>query len=298
MDQASEIKPEQTLTFTGSTDNRLIGDCYAPSGEQCGVVLLLHGGGQTRHSWGGTARSLARRGWRAVTADLRGHGDSDWLKGGEYAYDDYGGDAACLARAVHARYGARPVLIGASLGGIGAMLAVNTAEGGADLLSALVLVDITPTVKAEGVGRIMAFMAAHAEEGFASLDEAAGVISTYLPHREKPRDLSGLAKNLRRSSDGRYRWHWDPRFITQRQHMSGAAEDLSRDLKGAIAGIKIPCLLVRGGKSELVGQDDVDEFLKLSPHTSVTGVSGARHMVAGDRNDVFSDAVVEFLNAL
>ena len=56
-------------------------------GEAAPPVLLLHGGGQTRHAWGGTARTLAEDGWCAVSVDLRGHGDSDWAPDGDYAFE-------------------------------------------------------------------------------------------------------------------------------------------------------------------------------------------------------------------
>jgi hypothetical protein len=54
----------------------------------------------------------------------------------------------------------------------------------------------------------MAFMSERVDVGFATLEEAADFISAYLPHRPRPKDLSGLAKNLRLHPDGRYRWHW------------------------------------------------------------------------------------------
>ena len=53
-------------------------------------------------------------------------------------------------------------------------------------------------------------------KGFVSLEEASDAIATYLPHREKPKDISGLKKNLRLKEDGKYYWHWDPKFIQSR----------------------------------------------------------------------------------
>ena len=56
-------------------------------------------------------------------------------------------------------------------------------------------------------------------------------------------------------------------------------------------------LLVRGGSSELVTADAAAEFLALAPGADYVDVAEARHMVAGDRNDVFADAMIRFLEA-
>ncbi|MEE8247430.1 MAG: alpha/beta fold hydrolase, partial [Alphaproteobacteria bacterium] len=174
------------------------------------AVLLLHGGGQTRHSWAGTARRLAAEGWYAVALDLRGHGESDWSPDGAYGVSDFAGDLVAVAR----QFEPSPVLVGASLGGMMALLAQGESEGG--VAAALVLVDVTPRLEQRGVGRIVDFMTAK-PEGYASLEEAADAIAAYRRHRSRPDDLSGLAKNLRRGEDGRYRWHWDPRFVNRRR---------------------------------------------------------------------------------
>jgi pimeloyl-ACP methyl ester carboxylesterase len=54
-------------------------------------------------------------------------------------------------------------------------------------------------------------------------------------------------------------------------------------------------MIVRGLQSDLLSEDGVQRYLQLVPHARFVEVSGAGHMVAGDRNDVFTDAVVDFL---
>jgi pimeloyl-ACP methyl ester carboxylesterase len=54
-------------------------------------------------------------------------------------------------------------------------------------------------------------------------------------------------------------------------------------------------MLVRGGISDVVSADTTKEFLDAVPHAKYVDVAGAGHMVAGDRNDVFSKAVIKFL---
>ncbi len=174
-------------------------------------VALFHGGGQTRHSWTGTWRVLVDAGYRACSVDLRGHGDSAWPEDGDYSFDAFAGDVLAVVDSLPSP----PILIGASLGGLASLIAVGEAPDQAAVARALVLVDVAHRIEEAGRDRIGEFMMGSLD-GFASLDEAADAIAAYNPHRPRPTDLSGLAKNLRQQPDGRWRWHWDPRFLTGR----------------------------------------------------------------------------------
>jgi pimeloyl-ACP methyl ester carboxylesterase len=288
------VGPTQT-TFTGAACNRLVADVFGQHGTP---VLLLHGGGQTRHAWRSTAAALARAGRTAYAIDQRGHGDSDWVDSGAYGFADFATDVRAIADTFAANGAPSPVVIGASLGGIAALLAEGHAyaEGTAPLFSALVLVDITPRVDRSGIAKIQAFMRAHAREGFATVAEAADAVAGYLPHRPRPRSHEGLKKNLRLHADGRWRWHWDPRFIEGPRPVGGSrSED---DLIRAARAVKQPTLLVRGASSEVVQEEHAREFLALVPHAEYLDVAGAQHMVAGDRNDGFSAAILDFVARL
>jgi pimeloyl-ACP methyl ester carboxylesterase len=280
------------VTFTGAAGNKLVGDV---TGEDGPPVLLLHGGGQTRHAWRKTADVIARLGRVAYAVDQRGHGDSEWVADGAYSFPDFAADAKALADALTEQTGVRPVAVGASLGGIASMLAVGTYG---QLFEALVLVDITPRVDLEGVAKVQGFMREHAREGFATVAEAAEAVAAYLPHRPKPRSHEGLKKNLRLHPDGRWRWHWDPRFLDGRRRVGPGGHETEEMLVAAAKQIKVPALLVRGASSELVQEKHARDFLKLVPHASYVDVSGARHMVAGDRNDQFANAIKDFLSHL
>lgn len=262
-----------------------LGDPAAPA------VVFLHGGGQTRRSWGKAAAAVAERGWQTVTIDLRGHGESDWSAEGDYRVVSFAGDVAEVLRTLPAQ----PVLVGASLGGFTAMLLAGELSPG--IAGAVVLVDIVPNMDQSGASRIHNFMADRVESGFGSLDEVADAIAAYNPHRPRPPDLDGLTANLRRRGD-RWYWHWDPQFIsgtaefppfeiTETDRLHAAVE---RILSGGV-----PMLLIRGQMSDLVRQESADEFLARFPQVEFTDVRGAGHMVAGDRNDVFAGAVLDFL---
>ena len=128
-------------------------------------------------------------------------------------------------------------------------------------------------------------------QGFASLDEAADAVAGYLPYRRRPRDPSGLMKNLR-EREGRLYWHWDPDFldVTAADRVGDNAR-----MEQAAAAVVAPILLVRGGRSEIVTPEDAEAFLQLVPHAEAVEVTGAAHMVAGDENTVFGLALGDFL---
>jgi len=257
------------------------------------TVVLLHGGGQTRHSWAGTWKVLVDAGWRAISLDLRGHGDSDWDPEGDYSLDAFVEDVRAVATALDRP----PVLVGASLGGLSSMVALGESEDQASLASALVLVDVAHRLEADGRDRIGAFMNGNVD-GFASLEQAADAIAAYNPHRPRPKDLSGLAKNLRQREDGRWVWHWDPLFIRGKfgspdETRSSLVEP--NRLGRAAAALTVPTLLVRGRSSDLLSEEGARDFLELVPHAEFADVAGAGHMVAGDRNEIFNRAVLDFV---
>ncbi len=256
-------------------------------------MLLWHGGGQTRHSWGRTARILADHGWRALTVDLRGHGDSAWSPEGLYDLDHFAADVTNVARG----FDSLPALVGASLGGVASLAAVGEADR--PLARALVLVDVAPRVEAAGRERITQFMRANVEGGFASLEEVADAVAAYNPHRPRPADLSGLRKNVRQRRDGRWFWHWDPRFLRVTDDEGGeprASGINAERLEAATRRLELPTLLVRGRQSDLLSEKGAESFLALAPHASFVDVEGAGHMIAGDRNDMFNDGVTDFLD--
>ncbi|MCB1454200.1 MAG: alpha/beta hydrolase, partial [Rhizobiaceae bacterium] len=170
----------QSLTFRGAEGNALRADLWDGAGHP---VIFLHGGGQTRRAWDKTARQVALNGMRAITVDLRGHGESEWVPSGNYTFMDNAKDVAEVVRQVEAKFHARPSNVGASLGGLSS-LAAELHLG--PLLEQLVLVDITPRMNPEGVAKIQGFMGEKMDEGFSTLEDAADAIAAYLPHRKRP----------------------------------------------------------------------------------------------------------------
>lgn len=287
-------------SFEGRDGNRLVASVR---GEGSRSVLLLHGGGQTRHAWDGTARALAAAGWRAIAIDQRGHGDSEAVADGRYGFPDFAADAVAVAGQITRLVGRKPVVVGASLGGLAGLLGLGLTQGsrhdpGDPAFAGLVLVDIVPQMDPVGVDHIQGFMRARASEGFASVAEAGEAVARYLPHRQKPRSLEGLKKNLRLHDDGRWRWHWDRRFLDGPHSVNSDWPRVEQALLAAAGALSVPSMLVRGASSELVTEAAAQAFLSLSPATAYVNIAEARHMVAGDRNDVFAGAVLDFLKTI
>lgn len=271
--------------FRGAQDLAIVADVSGPGTAP--PVLLAHGGGQTRAAWKNTARRLAGEGWQAIAIDQRGHGESAWSPSGTYEMNDFAADLLAVA----GQLDRKPAMVGASLGGLAGLIAEDQRPGS---FSSLTLVDVTPTLESGGVARVVDFMKAHVDEGFVSVEEAAGVIANYLPHRPRQSDPEGIHRYLRRGDDGRFRWHWDPRFITS---IVEKETDYEPRLEAAARRLDLPVHLIRGGLSDLVSESAAARFRELVPDAAYTDIAGAGHMVVGDRNDAFSEAVVNFLRS-
>jgi len=276
-----EGAPEPHKMIPATDGVHVAADIYGDSGP---LVILQHGGGQTRHAWKSAGQMLADAGYQAVSLDARGHGDSEWAPNGDYSNDVLVDDLV----AVTEHFGQKPILVGASMGGGTSLTAVG--EGRVDA-TALVLVDTAPRIEISGVRKIRDFMG-QAPDGFSSLDEVAEAIANYQPHRKRPRTLDGLAKNVRLWPDGRYRWHWDPEFMQRKRSI---ADRIPRQEEAA-RNVRCPSLLVRGGLSDVLSEEGANAYIELVPHSEYANVGDAAHMVAGDRNDIFVTAVLTFLS--
>lgn len=273
----------QQHIFAGADGNRLVadvgGDIDAPA------VILLHGGGQTRHSWGQAQHELINAGYRVVSYDARGHGESEWIHNGDYALEAQVGDVVAVVRAV----GGKPALVGASMGGVNSLIACGNHPA---LASALILVDVAPKLEPRGVEHIHKFMAGN-PNGFVSIAAAADAVAAYNPARPRPKNLDGLRKNLRLREDGRWYWHWDPKIIEGDRNAK--LSNISKQMLAASDRVRIPVALVRGKESDVVSPEGVAELRAHIPQLELADIQGAGHMIAGDRNDAFNAAVRDFL---
>ena len=294
-----------TLWWNMPTGRWLVGDMFGSGANP--PVIMLHGGGQTRHSWGQFGPALARAGFCAIALDQKGHGDSAWDLDKEddrrYTPFSYSLELDHFLQA--SKLGdRRPILVGASLGGLASLGSAFSQRGE---IGALVLVDIVMKMAPKGVHRVLGFMKESAAQGFASPEDAMLSVAKYNPDRasgSKQKDSSseGLMKNLRHSPvTGRYYWHWDPEFVDLAlpKHESAPVEEglvvaemvydeCAKHIRG------YPVLLVRGKQTDIVSMEGVLSLQEKIPHAKFVDIDDAGHMIAGDKNDVFSTAVLVF----
>src|SRR5262245_7251022 len=156
-------------------------------------VLFLHGGGLNAHTWDLVCAAL-RRERHCVALDQRGHGESEWSPQMDYSTESHVGDVEAF---VQARGLERFVLVGMSLGGANALA---WAAQHSRQLAGLVLVDVGPETRSEGVRKIQAFTSEATP--LASVDEFVERAMSFNPRRNRELLRRSLLHNLRRMPDG------------------------------------------------------------------------------------------------
>jgi len=270
---------------------RFQGDGLTLAGEAYGdtaaaPVLFFHGGGQSRSAWRGSARKVAEAGYYGVTFDLRGHGDSEWADDGDYLLDAYARDVEALL----AQFDRPVTLVGASRGGQAALVGGSRHPSRVRLI---MLADVAPLMRDDGVGGIRAFFA-ESVDGFATLDDAAETLARNLG-QPRLREAARLARSMRQDAAGRWHWRWDP--------ATGHAEFLHPPSEGetvlaAAARVTSPVVLVRAELSNLLTDAGVAEFQRLAPQLRVVTARGAGHMFTADRNDAFAAELLGWLERI
>jgi len=259
----------------------LVGEAYGDPAAP--PVLFFHGGGQSRSAWRGAARLVSAAGYYGVTFDLRGHGDSDWATDGDYLLDAFGRDVEALLGQFD-----RPVtLVGASRGGQASLVGGSRHP---DRIRLIMLADVAPLMRDEGVDGIRAFFA-EGEAGFTTLDQAADSLARHLD-QQRIGDAKRLARSMRQDAEGRWHWRWDP--------ATGRAEFLHPPSEGkaildAAARVTSPIVLVRAELSHLLTDEGVARFCQLAPQLQVVIAMGVGHMFTADRNDGFAAELLYWL---
>lgn len=244
-------------------------------------VVLVHGLGQSRHVWEGTARDLAAAGRHVVAFDLRGHGDSGRAPGG-YRLSDMVEDLRNLLSSLSDR----PVLVGASAGGWLAAMALG--EGGAHFASGLILVDTPPTLGSDHDRWVGEALRSH-RAGFATLEEAGQAAAALHPRRD-PAEPGALARRLRTGDDGRLYWNWDLAVLD-----AFGADGVEARFRQSLQRVTVPIFAIHGEASEIMTPAMIAQLQSLAPTMEVGAIEGAGHLVVSERGEAFNGVLLEFL---
>ena len=234
-------------------------------------LAFLHGGGLNAHTWD-LVCAVLRRERHCVALDQRGHGDSEWSPPMDYSTESHVGD---LDAFVHALGLERFVLVGMSLGGVNALA---WAGQHSRRLDGLVLIDVGPEIRFDGVKKIAAFTGEATP--LSSVDEFVERAMAFNPRRNRELLRRSLLHNLRRMPDGRFMWKYDQRH---RGKFDPDAYARRRDLLwSAVDKVECPTLVVRGAQSDVFHDEDAERLAGRLRHGRWVRIEGAGHTVQGD----------------
>lgn len=250
-------------------------------------VLFLHGGGLNAHTWDLVCAAL-RRERHCLALDQRGHGESEWSPEMDYSTESQVGDLDAFADALALR---RFVLVGMSLGGVNALAWAGQHSA---RLAGLVLVDVGPEIRTDGVRKIAAFTSNATP--LDSVEQFVDRAMAFNPRRNRELLRRSLLHNLRRMPDGRFMWKYDQRH---RGKVDPAAQARRRDLLwSAVEGVDCPTLVVRGAQSDVFHDEDAERLAGRLRQGRWVRVEGAGHTVQGDNPAGLLVALREFLEGV
>ena len=252
-------------------------------------IVFLHGGGLNAHTWDLVCAAL-RRERHCLALDQRGHGESEWSPEMDYSTESHVGDLDAFVNALGLP---RFVLVGMSLGGVNAL-----AWAGKHWrrLAGLVVIDVGPEIRFDGVRKIQAFTseATPLESVDAFIDRAM----TFNPRRNRDLLRRSLLHNLRRMPDGRFMWKYDQRH-RGKVAADPAAYARRRDLLwSAVDAVECPTLVVRGAESDVFHDEDAERLAGRFKHGQWVKIAGAGHTVQGDNPAGLLVALRGFLEGL
>lgn len=245
-------------------------------------VLMLHGFGQTAHTWDLCCAGLGAH-LRLLSLDLRGHGESAWMADGTYDLDDVVFDT--LAVVDRLATGA-VVLVGASLGGLVAIRAGRRLGRG---LAGLVLVDAAVSPAPTGARGIRQFLA---DVPAASFDAHLARARAFNPTRPEVLLRRSLEHSLRPNADGTWARRQDPRWSDRSRRRGWSAELLLSEL----AALDAPALVVRGADSDVLDGQAADEMVAVLAAGELAVVPDAGHAVPGDQPAELARAMTRFFD--
>jgi len=248
-------------------------------------IVMLHGMGQTAHSWDFAALALCDR-YHIVALDQRGHGDSDWDADADYSLSAHQSDLAAVLAALGLD---DIVLMGLSMGGRSAFTYAADHPG---QVAALIVVDSAPEMQRTGADTIRRFV--EDMDVLDTFEEFVAKTKMFNPRRSDRQIRGSLANNLKQLPDGRWTWKYDKVFRSPNVN-PWTDPDIVDRMWQKVEGVQCPALVVRGAGSTVLSQETAEEMSERLAHGRLTVVPDAGHVVPGDNPTGFHQAIEAFL---
>ncbi len=243
-------------------------------------MLCLHGGAVNAHWFDFVADGFTAD-YHVRALDQRGHGDSAWAEPPDYRYTRYAADVGEVADKLDLQ---DFVLVGHSMGGLVSLVYAATCPGRA---KALIVVDSTLRSSPE---RVAALHAVGNREG-SSYATREAFLERFRLRPEGTTAVPEIIRYLaerggRQGADGRWRHKFDRNVYSRRELI---------EIMPLWDHIRIPTLLVKGGLSDRITPDILEEIRRRCPHVELAEVPGSDHHVTLDNPPGFVTAVQAFL---
>jgi esterase len=239
--------------------------------------LIAHGLFGSGRNWTSFAKSVSAD-WRAITIDLRNHGDSPWDEA-----MDYPAMAKDLLALIDSEARGSAVMLGHSMGGKAAMAAALARP---EAISALVVVDIGPVVYAQSHAGYIEALQAIDLDAVTRRSDADAALANAIP---EPGLRQFLLQNLD-FREGRPRWKLNLAAI-----LSNIDALMDFPFEANKSQYEGPALFIAGGNSDYMTPDHQAAIRGYFPNAQIEVVDGAGHWVHAEKPDEFASLVNEFL---
>lgn len=244
------------------------------------AVSLIHGFPLDRRMWRPQVAALASAGYRVITPDLRGFGDSDASEG-PYTMDLFADDLVALLDHLHI---GSTIVGGMSMGGY---VLLNMLERYPELLAAASFI-VTRSGADDEAGKnrrlTLADELMRSGPRFVA-DQFKKILFATRTATEKPEMVAEV-----------YRWMME-------KDAAGMAGGLlamrgRKDYTDLLAGFQLPALVIGAEEDLAVPVENARTLAEGLPQSRLRIIAGAGHMVNLEQPEAFNNCLLEFLHSL
>lgn len=275
--------------ITVGTENSGSIDLYYEDHGSGQPVVLIHGFPFSGATWEKQAVPLLAAGYRVITYDRRGFGNSAQPAGG-YEYDTFAADLNVLMQKLDLR---DAILIGHSMGTGEVTRYLGTYGSGrvkrAVLLSPLAPMLLKTADNPEGVEKRLfdGFQAAIVKDRFAYLTEFCNAFFNWDENKGK------------RVSEEAFRGHWAIGARASAKATHDSVNAWQTDFRADLPRLDVPVLIVQGDKDNVLPYPKTGRRLQpMLPDGHLVTLPGAPHGIPWTHGTEVTEAIMHFIGAL